>query len=347
MQLNTINENSKFLVYAKYTFLGVFISLAITAGLEWLFDTKLFEVSSFFLFASLFFLSIAGMKDGVIYKPFGQKVIGKGARILGFLYFMVVMIIVVTKGMKYFHIHISQDIKDITNLVPGIIVLALMVALAVIPNKKALEKKSEKVDKRKYDEIKNIHQPRIVKYEDSIDYVKQSEMAKKIYDAIGQKQILYWKNSKFLDRDIGGTMFDICPHCGGKKSFTKGDDDYEDNTEQYVSCNFCGWRGYRRIKYQRYGDASKMFTKSILADFSEENDAIDRTTLQSYFPKDIKEIESFYIDWGNEKVVFIFTTIKNKEDEIVLDLDNAYKVFVALGVYYQENLPPLKELLKM
>jgi hypothetical protein len=70
-------------------------------------------------------------------------------------------------------------------------------------------------------------------------------------------------------------------------------------------------------------------------------------TLEKYFPKKIKTIESFYIDWENEKVVFIYTTAEDNYDEKILDLKSAHEVFIALKVYGEPKLSPLHELLNI
>jgi hypothetical protein len=168
---------------------------------------------------------------------------------------------------------------------------------------------------------------------DQIDFEYQNETANKIYETMGPQHIFIWKSSQYSDRDIGGTFFDTCPHCGGEKEYSKGDDDYGDTTEQYVSCNLCGWRGYRRIKYQRYEkEPSTIYKKSILFELKEDEPKY-HTILKQYFPYELKTIESFYIDWKNKQVLFKLFTVDDKYTIEILDFKKADELFQALELY--------------
>lgn len=121
-------------------------------------------------------------------------------------------------------------------------------------------------------------------------------------------------------------------HCGGEKEYSKGDDDYGDNMEQYVSCNLCGWRGYRRIKYRRYGQPSTIYKKSILFELK-KNEPKYHTIHKQYFPYKLKTIESFYIDWKNKQILFKLFTVDDKYTIEILDFKKADELFQALELY--------------
>ncbi len=145
--------------------------------------------------------------------------------------------------------------------------------------------------------------------------------------------LLNWRASQSSSSDIGGMMFDECPYCGGKKEFRRGMDDGGDNTEQYINCTICGWRGYRSIKYSSdpwSSECSTSYSHSILLNFY-LGDEIEDEIIDAYKLSDekgneflfialednnykllfndeqeVERLESIEIDWSKKKVKFSF-----------------------------------------
>jgi hypothetical protein len=106
------------------------------------------------------------------------------------------------------------------------------------------------------------------------------------------KKLLNWQENCSVSYDIGGSSFKKCPYCGGEKIFTKGIDDWGDNTHQIINCNLCGHSGTRKIKYSsnRWNPTSSTYyTKAQLLRFEHDTNkkVVDKFSLKFRFLKKI------------------------------------------------------------
>ncbi|TQV63291.1 MAG: hypothetical protein FNT15_04250 [Sulfurovum sp.] len=169
---------------------------------------------------------------------------------------------------------------------------------------------------------------------DDIDVLIQKEIAQKIYKYIGEKNLFVWKSSVSVKRDIGGTNFNICHHCGGEKKFVKGYQDYDSTTEQHINCKLCGWEGYRLIRYHPLTlEGLLTFRKSICLDWINLK---EKKTVKKYFNCEPIRIMRFYVDWKEHRVFFELLTLEYEKVVEVLDFETAHKVFVLFELYNKE-----------
>jgi len=136
--------------------------------------------------------------------------------------------------------------------------------------------------------------------------------------------LLNWQTTITVDKDIGGSMFDTCPYCGGKKEYEKGMDDYGDNTHQCITCTFCGWYGSRKIKYSsdRWANSvSTTYVKSVLLESKQIDmeEVVDTYTLKIAMFKYL----IFYKDkTNNTKILYAKYNTKCKYNKTILKYRN-------------------------
>jgi len=308
-------DDYKLLGYARFCFKSSIVVFFVVLFIEWIADKTLNNITPFVFFLGVFLLSLSGMVNKVTYKPTGSRVEGKGAFLLGLSYFVFSSVILVVLVSSFLESDPPQIYRDYEDYLLGLSWLFILFFQVFLPKAKPPKRYT------------------IEEMIDTIDFKAQRDIAQKAYKTVDSQTMFVWQSMEYVDRDIGGTFFDTCPHCGGEKEYSKGDDDYGDNTEQYVSCNLCGWRGYRRIKYQRYEkEPSTIYKKSILFELK-ENEPKYHTILKQYFPYKLKTIESFYIDWKNKQVLFKLFTVDDKYTIEILDFKKADELFQALELY--------------
>jgi hypothetical protein len=162
------------------------------------------------------------------------------------------------------------------------------------------------------------------------------------------KPLLNWQKSIYVDEDIGGSCQNVCEYCGGEKIFEKGDNDYGDNTHQYVTCSLCGWRGSREIIYKSDYYRKSYFSRSILMKFSQKKNeiVIDKLNIKVSLMENLiiyklkngytAQINKFFdfvksnqfgqlsdlkIDWELKKVTFNFD-----EKNFIFDFSTSMKI---------------------
>jgi len=137
------------------------------------------------------------------------------------------------------------------------------------------------------------------------------------------KPLLNWQKSIFVDEDIGGTAYNVCEYCGGKKVFEKGDSDYGDNTHQYIQCSLCGWRGSREIIYKSDDYRKSYFNSSILMKFTKKKRATDKLKIELSSMKSI--IFSRLEDGYAVQINNFFHLLKTDQFEELIDIKINWK----------------------